>query len=64
MRTSTVQVVRLEPSENMHLRNIRTNEVYEGFIYIAKSLSIDDFDEITEEEYQQVIANTEAEEQE
>lgn len=37
---------------------------YENFIYIAKSLSIDDFDEITEEEYQQVIANTEAEEQE
>lgn len=57
MKTSTVQIVKLEPSEGMHLRNIKTNEVYEGFIYIAKSLSTDDFDEITESEYQQIIAD-------
>ena len=64
MKTSTVQIIKLEPSEGMHLRNIRTGEVYESFIYIAKSLSTDDFDEITEAEYQQIIADEETEEQE
>lgn len=55
MKTSTVNLVKLEPSEGMHLRNIRTGEVYAGFIYIAKSLRIEDFDEISEEEYQRII---------
>ena len=55
MRTETIQVVRLDPSEGMHLRNKLTGEVYESYIYLAKSLSVDDFEEITEEEYQQII---------
>lgn len=64
MKTSTVQIIKLEPSEGMHLRNRQTDEVYESYIYIAKSLSINDFEEITEEDYQQIIADTETEEQE
>lgn len=56
MTTSTVNLIRLAPSESMHLRNIITGEVYEGCIYLAKSLSIDDFEEITDEEYQEIIA--------
>ena len=61
MKTSTVNLVKLEPSEGMHLRNKNTGEVYEGFIYIAKSLDVSDFDEITEEEYQAIIAEREKE---
>lgn len=55
MVTSTVNLVKLEPSEGMHLRNIHTCEVYADFIFLAKSLSIDDFEEITDEEYQRII---------
>ena len=51
MRTETIQVVKLEPSEGMHLRSKLTGEVYESYIYLAKSLVPDDFIEITEEEY-------------
>lgn len=55
MKTSTVSLVKLEPSDGMCLKNTITGEVYKGFIYLAKSLSVDDFEEITEEEYQQII---------
>ena len=61
MTTSTVNLIRLDSSEGMHLRNIHTGEVYESYIYLAKSLSIDDFEEITEEEYQEIIAEREKE---
>lgn len=54
MITSTVNLIRLDPSEGMHLRNILTGEVYESYIYLAKSLSIDDFEEITAEEYEKL----------
>lgn len=55
MVTSTVNLVKLEPSEGMHLRNIHTCEVYADFIFLAKSLSANDFEEITDEEYQRII---------
>lgn len=55
MKTSTVNLVKLEPSEGMHLRNKLTGEVYESYIYLAKSLVSDDFIEITEEEYQNIL---------
>ena len=55
MRTETIQVVKLEPSEGMHLRSKLTGEVYESYIYLAKSLVPDDFIEITEEEYQNIF---------
>ena len=55
MRTETIQIVKLEPSEGMHLRNKLTGEVYESYIYLAKSLVPDDFIEITEEEYQNIL---------
>lgn len=61
MKTSSVELIRLDPSEGMHLQNIITGEVYESYIYLAKSLSIDDFEEITEEEYQEIIAEREKE---
>lgn len=55
MKTSTVSLIRLEPSEGMFLKNKVTGEVYSGCIYLAKSLSIDDFEEITMEEYEKII---------
>ena len=61
MKTSSVELIRLDPTEGMHLRNIHTCEVYADFIFIAKSLSIDDFEEITDEEYQEIIADREKE---
>lgn len=56
MTTSKVTVVKLVPSENKHLKNISTGEVYEGEIYLAKSLKAEDFIEISEEEYQRIKA--------
>lgn len=55
MKASTVNLVKLEPSENMCLRNTITGEVFDGFIYLAKSLDVSDFEEITREEYQEII---------
>jgi len=55
MVTSTVNLVKLEPSEGMHLRNIHTCEVYADFIFLAKSLSANDFEEITDEQYNKII---------
>lgn len=59
MRTETIQVVKLEPSEGKHLKNKLTGEVYKSYIYLAKSLSVDDFEEITEEEYERIIKDRE-----
>lgn len=53
MTTSKVTVVKLVPSENKHLKNISTGEVYEGEIYLAKSLSASDFIEISEVDHSQ-----------
>lgn len=57
MKAQTVEVVKVEPSNGMYLKNKITGEIYDGFIYIAKSLSIDDFEEITQEEYQEIKQN-------
>lgn len=56
MTTSKVTVVKLVPSESKHLKNVVTGEVYEGEIYLAKSLKAEDFIEIDEEEYQRIKA--------
>lgn len=55
MKTSTVNLIKLEPSEGMCLKNTKTEEVFRSYIYIAKSLSIDDFEEITVEEYEKIV---------
>lgn len=55
MKTSTVNIIKLEPSEGMCLRNLSTGEVFNGAIYLAKSLEVSDFEEITQEEYERII---------
>lgn len=46
---------KLTPDENMHFQKISNNEVYESTIYVPDTLSIDDFRQITEDEYQNII---------
>ena len=62
MTTSKVTVIKLVPSEGKHLKNVSTGEVYEGEIYLAKSLSTSDFVEIDEAEYQQAKIKSSVEE--
>ena len=40
------------PDEGKHLKNIKSGEIYPGYIVPAKSLSEADFTEVTEAEYQ------------
>ena len=40
------------PDEGKHLKNIKSGEIYPGYIIPAKSLSEADFTEVTETEYQ------------
>ena len=40
------------PDEGQHLKNIKSGEIYPGYIIPAKSLSEADFTEVTEAEYQ------------
>lgn len=46
---------RLTPTDGMHLKRISDGTVAEGVIYIPSSLSVDDFVEITHEEYLRII---------
>ena len=44
------------PDEGKHLKNIKSGEIYPGYIVPAKSLSEADFTEVGEEEYQAYIS--------
>lgn len=46
---------KLTPSNGMHLKRISDGTVAEGVMYIPSSLSVEDFTEITHEEYLQII---------
>ena len=43
------------PDERKHLKNIKSGEIYPGYIIPAKSLTESDFVEVSEEEYQTYI---------
>lgn len=43
------------PNEGNHLKNIKSGEIYPGYIIPAKSLTESDFIEVSEEEYQAYI---------
>ena len=43
------------PDEGNHLKNIKSGEIYPGYIVPAKSLTEADFIEVSEEEYQAYI---------
>ena len=44
------------PEEGKHLKNIKSGEVYPGYIVPAKSLTESDIIEVGEEEYQAYIS--------
>ena len=44
------------PDEGNHLKNIKSGEIYPGYIVPAKSLTESDFIEVSEEEYQAYIS--------
>ena len=46
---------KLTPSNGMHLKRISDGSVAEGIMYIPSSLSVEDFTEITHEEYLQIV---------
>jgi hypothetical protein len=46
---------RLTPTDGMHLKRISDGTVAEGEMYIPSSLSVDDFIEVTHEEYLQIV---------
>lgn len=46
---------KLVPTDGMHLKRISDGTVAEGEMYIPSSLSIEDFTEITHEEYLKIV---------
>ena len=44
------------PDEGNHLKNIKSGEIYPGYIIPAKSLTESDFIEVGEKEYQAYIS--------
>lgn len=44
------------PDEGKHLKNIKSGEIYPGYIVPAKSLTESDFIEVGEKEYQAYIS--------
>lgn len=55
MNVEKTIVIRLQPAEGMRLKETATGDVFEGEIYLAKSLKPSDFEEITEEEYRAAV---------
>ena len=53
--SETVTFDKLIPTPGLCLHNIHTNEVFDGTICLAKSLTADDFEEITHEEYERIL---------
>ena len=47
-----MEIRELKPSENKHLKNIHTEDIYEGAIYLSIYDSPENYVEVTEEEYQ------------
>lgn len=57
-----MEIRKLIPSANMHLKNINTGDIYEGAIYLGIYDNESNYVEVTEEEYQEFL-NREIEEE-
>lgn len=55
---SSVKVTlrKLVPSEGMHLKNINNGDIYEGAIYLGVYDDKTNYEEVTEEVYQEYLA--------
>ena len=45
--------IKLIPSEGFHLSNTNKTEMYEGFVYLGKYDTPDNYIEVTNEEYEE-----------
>lgn len=61
METNTINIIKLTPSQGMHLKNILTNDIAEGIVYLGKLDSPSNYVEVTEEEYQTFLKQQEEE---
>lgn len=61
METNTINIIKLTPTQGMHLKNIHTNDIAEGIIYLGKLDSPSNYIEVTEEEYQTFLKQQEEE---
>ena len=44
---------KLTPSEGYHISNVNRTETYEGFIYLGKYDSVENYIEVTKEDYEE-----------
>lgn len=51
-----VALRKLVPSEGMHLKNINNGDIYEGTIYLGTYDDKANYEEVTEEAYQEYLA--------
>lgn len=51
-----VTLRKLVPSEGMHLKNINNGDIYEGTIYLGVYDDISNYEEVTEEVYQEYLS--------
>ena len=61
METNTINIIKLTPAQGMHLKNILTNDIAEGIVYLGKLDSPSNYVEVTEEEYQAFLKQQEEE---
>ena len=45
--------IKITPSEGFHLSNTDKTEMYEGFIYLGKYDAIENYIEVTKEDYEE-----------
>lgn len=49
---ATIAVVKLEPSNGKHLKNVKNGEMFEGAIFLGKYDSAENYEEVSEDEYE------------
>lgn len=59
--TANIQVRKLEPNKNMHLKNVKNGDIYESAIYLGSYDIASNYVEVTEEEYQDYLKQKEKE---
>ena len=58
MKVTIISTEVLEPASGMHLRNKQSGAIAEGRVFVGKNDSKDNYEEVTEEMYQQWIEET------
>lgn len=50
-KITVIELTKLTPSPNKHLKNIETGAIHEGTIYLGSNDSASNYIEVSEEEY-------------